>query len=99
MSFCRERRGGARTILVLLVLFAFVSLQTAAAIIQHPHNHTKNHSHCCAVCHAGHLGVLQAGVGPGLAPPTAPESRLRPRVYHAPFEYLLVPSPSRAPPA
>ena len=99
MSFYREHRGRSRTILVLLVLIAFVSLQSAAAIVEHPHNHSKNHPHCCAACHAGHLGVLQAGADLGLAPPAAPESRLRPQEYCASFEYLVIPSPSRAPPA
>ena len=99
MSLRHEYRGRSRTILVLLVLFAFVSLQSAAAIVEHPHSHSKNHSHCCAACHAGHLGVLQPGADLGLAPPAAPESRLRPLKYCAPAEYLVIPSPSRAPPA
>jgi len=82
-----------------VVLLAFVTLQTAAAIVEHPHNHGKDHTHCCAACHASHLGVLQAFADLRFAPPAVAETRLFPQQHRAPVDYLGVPSPSRAPPA
>jgi hypothetical protein len=99
MSFWRDHRRGVRTILVLLILVAFVSLQSAAAAIEHPHNHGKDHPHCCAVCHVGHLGVIRAAAAITLAPPARAESGFRPLETCLAPDYLAIPSASRAPPA
>jgi hypothetical protein len=99
MRLKEERGGGQRTVLVLVILLAFVTLQSVTVIVEHPHNHGKDHSHCCAACHAGHLGVLQAAADLRPSPPDLAETRLRPREYPTPFTYLGVPNPSRAPPA
>ena len=99
MRSLSQCRGPQRTALVLLVLLAFVTLQTAAAIVEHPHNHGKDHTHCCAACHAGHLGVLKTASNPRLTPPAMAEARLLPRECRTPADYLGVPSLSRGPPA
>ena len=96
MSNCS---GWRRAFLVLFVLVAFVGLQSAAAIAEHPHSHGKDHTHCCAVCHATHLGVLQASAGFGPCAPVMVETSLSPAEYRVSTDYLGVPSPSRAAPA
>jgi hypothetical protein len=98
MNLRRQLRGCPWTVLVLLVLLAFVTIQSAAAVVEHPHHHGKDHFHCCAACHAGHLGVLQASVALRLAPPTIAEPRVWLAEYCAVIESPGVPSPSRAPP-
>ncbi len=92
-------RGFQRATLALLVLLAFTCLQTAAAIADHPHNHGKDSSHCCAACHAGHLGLIQPAGDLSIYPPAASEPRLWVQESCAVFDYLGIPSPSRAPPA
>jgi hypothetical protein len=98
MPLHRDLRSRSRTAFVLLVLLAFVTIQSAAAVVEHPHNHGKDHSHCCTACHAGHLGVLQASGELRLSPPSVAESRLWLHEYRAAIESPGVPSPSRAPP-
>ena len=93
-----HRSSPVKTILVLLLLGVFVSLQSAAAMVTHPHNHGKTHTHCCDLCHAGHLAVLKTASVLRLICPRLIESRLAIQHYSASLDYRGVTSPSRAPP-
>ena len=86
------------SVLVALVLISFVGLQTASVVVDHHHEHSGSDTHCCPVCHAGHLPVLQ----------TAPEVHIAPLAiveWHGPQTPQLLQSAclpalnsSRAPP-
>ena len=88
-----------RAALIALILACFVSLQTASAAADHPHEHGRAHTHCCPVCHLGHLPGLQAAAGFQLPPPTFTEWRNPHEKAEVSNEFLTAFSPSRAPPA
>jgi len=54
-------------IVLLLAIAATASAQIAASVSTHSQDHA---SHCCAVCHAGHVSVLQPADYFGFVPPT-----------------------------
>jgi hypothetical protein len=88
-----------KTVLILIVLAAFACSQSAGAMVEHHHSHGKANSHCCASCHTGHLGVIQATAHVRLDAPNAVQGRLASDELCAPAETHLVHSESRAPPA
>jgi hypothetical protein len=98
MHLLCPNRGRLYTVVVLLVLVVFVVLQSAAAMVIHPHNHGKDHPHCCVFCHVGHLAVLKTASGLRFMRPQLVASQLAVQEYHSTFDYRVVPSPSRAPP-
>lgn len=56
-----------KVILVLLLAVGIPCSQFAALAESHSPNHS---SHCCGICHAGHLTVLQAAERFGFLPST-----------------------------
>jgi hypothetical protein len=56
---------------ILFVLLCFAGLQTATVVVNHPHEHTGPHSHCCPICHASHVPAMQAVAGIAVSAPGA----------------------------
>ena len=52
--------------LVLLLLVAVIGVQTASITSEHLHVH--NSQHCCALCHAGPLPLIQPTLSAALVP-------------------------------
>jgi hypothetical protein len=86
----------ARTLLVLLFLCAVVSAQSASFASEHLHQHSSQH--CCRLCHAGPLPLLQPATSASLAPILALAWLSSSFDLLTPHEVLLAASSSRAPP-
>src|SRR5208337_3020852 len=86
-----------RAALIAILLLGFVGLQTASVV--HPHNDGGSHTHCCPVCHAGHLPMLQAIGAMPIAAPVLGEWRATPQDTLCFGENPSVFNSSRAPPA
>lgn len=52
-------RSPWRNAFVIFLLLCFAGLQTATTIVDHAHEHGGPHSHCCPICHAGHVPAMQ----------------------------------------
>ena len=50
------RGSHVKAFLILLLLIGIATSQTASLVSSHSQDHA---SHCCGVCHAGHVSVLQ----------------------------------------
>ena len=82
---------------VLLLLCAMVVAQSAALSEQ-----SKSHQptdHCCLLCHVGPLPFLQHSVSAVLAPVFQMVWLAPPAHFETTSDVLVVPSPSRSPPA
>ncbi len=93
----RPRAALLRGLLALFLLVCFAGLQTAS-VAHWDNDDGCSHGHCCPVCHAGHLPVLQAALSPQVAPPAVLNC---PRIQdHAgtATSHLAVLRPPRAPP-
>jgi len=86
-----------RAALIALLLLGFVGLQTASVV--HPHDDGGLHTHCCPVCHAGHLPLLHAISTIPIAAPVLGEWRTSPQDTLCFGENPTVFNSSRAPPA
>jgi len=97
-----KRMAGARTYaakLVVVLLIAYGTVSSQAAWLTPEHSHRGEAEHCCGICHAGHLQLVEpAAVIHVLAP-----ARIE---WLHPFEEsqrqpdaLVVLSQSRAPPS
>jgi hypothetical protein len=85
-----------RAILILLVVAGTLCSQTASIGGHHSHGHV---SHCCGVCHVGHLSLLQAVEHFGFIPPSLLCWHRPAEQPSAVLEAGLVLDLSRAPPA
>jgi hypothetical protein len=85
------------TIFVLLLVAATAAAHTESLASSHSENHA---SHCCGVCHAGHLSILQAVAHFSVIAPLSVLSWYRPdRQLARAIESQLILDLSRAPPA
>jgi len=91
-----HRRQLLRAFLILLVLVGTVSSQTASLSSQHSHERV---SHCCGVCHAGHLSLLQAAECFAFIPPALLAWHRPAQQATVALEPRLILDLSRAPPA
>jgi uncharacterized membrane protein len=89
-------RGIARSLLVLVLLYAMVCAQTALLSSEHSHNSSQ---HCCGLCHVGPIPFLQPVVAAVLAPIVALAWLASASDRDSPHEVLLTAGSSRAPPA
>ncbi|MCX6633405.1 MAG: hypothetical protein NTW28_37900 [Candidatus Solibacter sp.] len=83
--------------LVLLFLCALICAQTASFASEHSHQHSPEH--CCGLCHAGPLPLLQPVTSAGFAPIVAVAWLSWSRDFDTPHEALLTAGSSRAPPS
>jgi hypothetical protein len=84
-----------RRLLVLLFLCAVISAQ--AASFSGVHSHQNSTQHCCALCHAGPLPFLEAGMAVAPVPYLATSWVAGPPESEAPRDVLLDSGSSRAP--
>ena len=89
-------RSRAWNIVLILLLIGMAFAQAATLNESHSSNHAD---HCCPVCHAGHISVLQVVDGFAFVPPTL-------LCWHEPvavgarlIELQIVLDHSRGPPA
>jgi hypothetical protein len=91
------KRSWWRAALVICVAFAFLGIQLASAT--HAHDNGYENDHACAICHAGHIPVIQTVAQIGVARPdltgwSVPGEEFPAFRCHLPASQL-----SRAPPA
>jgi hypothetical protein len=84
-----------KTVLVLVLLAGVAGLQIAGSFQAHDHGRAQ----CCAVCHAGHMPLVQPAGIPAVSVPDAVQWRLWRDDAPALGDRLVALSPSRAPPA
>ncbi len=99
MEFLRSIRVSNRIVVALLVLAAFASVQSIAAIDIHDHHHAGSHSRCCLGCHAGYLPAIQVFGDVQVAPPATAEWRATTVESLTAEHHLHSSDSSRAPPA
>ena len=94
--------AGVRTYaakLVLVLLIAYGTIASQAAWLTPEHSHPGEPEHCCGICHAGHLQLVEpAAVIHVLAPARVDWLQSFEESQHQP-DTLVVPSQSRAPPS
>lgn len=91
------RKYAAKLVLVLLIACGTVSSQ--AAWLTPEHAHRGEPEHCCGICHAGHLQLVEpAAVLQVLVPARIEWLQSFEQSQHQP-DALVVPSRSRAPPS
>jgi len=88
-----------RLLLVLLILVAFTSIQSMAAVDVHDHSHPGSHARCCLGCHAGYLPAIQAFGDVQVAPPNGAEWWTAKDESPVKDRHLNSSDSSRAPPA
>jgi len=97
-----QEMAGARTYaakLVLVLLIAYGTIASQAAWLTPEHSHSGEPEHCCGICHAGHLQLVEpAAVIHVLAPARVDWLHSFEESQHQP-DALVVPSQSRAPPS
>jgi|SRR5271157_154027 len=82
---------------ILLLLCVTVLAQSSALAAQSESHHAPDH--CCLLCHVGPLPFLQHSVSAVLAPVFQMVWLAPPAHFETTSDVLVVPSPSRAPPA
>jgi hypothetical protein len=90
------RRYNLRSLAILLLIAATLSLQAASLSSDHPTDHL---THCCAFCHFAHLALMNPAQALGvlaLAVSTWDVTIQKCSRYR---ETLVLPGHSRAPPA
>jgi len=91
------RSYAAKLVLVLLIAYGVVSSQ--AAWLTPEHSHRGEPEHCCGICHAGHLQLVEpAAVIQVLAPARIEWLQSFEESLHQPGA-LVIASRSRAPPS
>jgi hypothetical protein len=88
-------KAGWKSLLVLVLLIGVAGLQIAGSFESHDHGR----AHCCAVCHAGHMPLLQPAGAVALSALSLFEWRLWRDDAPAVRDRLTALNPSRAPPA
>jgi hypothetical protein len=89
--------AAARVLLVLLLLCAVVGAQAASLASEHFHQHASQH--CCGLCHAGPLPLIQPSVTAAFSPLLSMTWIKWSGGLSAPHQVLLAAGYSRAPPA
>jgi hypothetical protein len=89
--------AAGRVPLVLLLLCAVVCAQAASLASEHFHQHASQH--CCGLCHAGPLPLIQPSVTTALAPTLSVAWIEWSGSLDAPHQVLFAAGYSRAPPA
>jgi hypothetical protein len=89
-------RAAATVSLLLLLLCAMLSAQTASIACEPFHQHSSQH--CCGLCHAGPLHFVQPSITAAIAPVFAPAWLEVQDRSGAPRELLFTAGSSRAPP-
>jgi hypothetical protein len=93
----RRARWDGRVVLVLFLLVATVCAQTHALAFEHQHHSS---GHCCLLCHAGPLPLLQSRISAAAVAPVLSTIWLAlSGGIETPREALLSAASSRAPPA
>ncbi len=86
-----------RALFVLLLLCSVLCAQSASFASEHSHPHSSQH--CCSLCHAGPLPLIQAATASAFAPALSMAWLEWSSGLDAPHQVLLAAGYSRAPPA
>lgn len=89
--------AAGRVLLVLLLLCAVVCAQSVSLASEHFHQHSSQH--CCGLCHAGPLPLIQPSVAAAFAPVLSVAWMEWSADLDTPHQVLLAAGYSRAPPA
>ena len=96
-GMAEARTYAAKLVLVLLIAYGTVSSQ--AAWLTPEHSHRGEPEHCCGICHAGHLQLVEpAAVIHPLASARVEWLQSFEESQHQPDELVVI-SQSRAPPS
>jgi len=98
VGFLRPTPGSSRILIAVLVLAAFASVQSIAAMDIHDHHGGGSHARCCLGCHAGYLPAIQPDGDMQVAPPAAAEWRAATLESPVGERHPISPDSSRAPP-
>lgn len=93
----QKATAAGRVLLVLLLLCAVVSAQSVSLVSEHLHQHSSHH--CCLLCHAGPLPLIQPAVTTAFAPVLSMAWLEWSAGLNAPHQVWLAAGDSRAPPA
>jgi hypothetical protein len=93
----RKSVAAGRILFVLLLLCAVVCAQSASLASDYSHRHSSQH--CCGLCHAGPLPLIQPTAVSAIAPVLSMAWLEWSLGLDAPHQVLLAAGYSRAPPA
>jgi hypothetical protein len=85
--------------LVLVLLIAYGTLSSQGAWVTHSHTHRGGPEHCCGVCHAGHLPLVEPAGSFSVLPPARTDWFQFPEERRRQQDALVVLRQSRAPPS
>src|SRR5579864_1245674 len=85
--------------MALVLLLAAGTLSSQAASLEVAHSHRGVPSHCCSVCHAGHLPLVETVRACGVLPPARLDWFVSPNKSGSERDPLVVLGYSRAPPS
>ena len=83
--------------IVLLLLCVTVLAQSSSLSAQSESHHSPDH--CCLLCHVGPLPFVQTSISAALAPVFQTVWLAPAAQFETTSDVLVIPSPSRAPPA
>ena len=89
--------AAGKVLFVLVLLCAVVCAQSVSLASEHFHQHSTQH--CCGLCHAGPLPLIQPTVTAAFAPVLSMAWMEWSTGLDAPHQILLAAGYSRAPPA
>jgi hypothetical protein len=84
--------------LVLVLLIACGTLCSQEASVTPGHTHRSGPEHCCGVCHAGHLPLIEPASSFSVLPPARGDWFQSSEKRHRQQDALIVFGQSRAPP-
>jgi len=84
--------------LVLVLLIAYGTLASQGAWVTPGHTHPSGPEHCCGVCHAGHLPLVQPVNSLSIIPSVRRDWFRSIEEHHRQQDALIVLRQSRAPP-
>ena len=84
--------------LVLVLLIAYGTLCSQETSVTPGHTHRSGPEHCCGVCHAGHLPLIEPARSFSVLPPVHGDWFQSSEKRHRQQDALIVLGQSRAPP-
>ena len=91
------RNYAAKTVLVLLIAYGMVASQ--AAWLTPAHSHRGEAEHCCGICHAGHIQLVEPAAVVQVLAPARIDWLQSPEESQQQPDALVVLRQSRAPPS
>jgi hypothetical protein len=85
--------------LVLVLLIAYGTLSSQGASVSPGHTHSSRPAHCCGVCHAGHLPLIEPANSFRVLPPARGDWFQSSEKRNRQQDALIVLGQSRAPPS